>query len=142
MTKDEKKKHNCDNVNCNHNNAKGFCCMFNPDNCKYRQLQKENTELTRINDNLEKDRLAHIELEDKLTKENAELKGIKDVATLIRANNDTVVTLMQLNNMLVSKSQKLTKAKTYLKYSIEILKRLGVFKEQLVIEAEQFLKEE
>jgi len=49
-----------------------------------------------------------------LEKENAELKGIKDVATLIRANNDTVVTLMQLNNMLVSKSQQLTKAKELL----------------------------
>jgi hypothetical protein len=46
-----------------------------------------------------------------LEKENAELKGIKDVATLIRANNDTVTTLMQLNNKLVSKSQQLTKAK-------------------------------
>jgi hypothetical protein len=33
-----------------------------------------------------------------LEKENAELKGLKDVATLIRANNDTVTTLMQLNN--------------------------------------------
>ena len=38
-----------------------------------------------------------------LEKENAELKGTKDIATLIRANNDTVITLMQLNNMLVSK---------------------------------------
>lgn len=46
-----------------------------------------------------------------LEKENTELKGLKDVATLIRANNDTVVTLMQLNNMLVSKSQQLAKAK-------------------------------
>ena len=46
-----------------------------------------------------------------LEKENSELKGIKDIATLIRANNDTVITLMQLNNMLVSKNQQLTKAK-------------------------------
>ena len=38
-------KHNCDNVNCNHNDTKGLCCLFNPDNCKYRQLQKENAEL-------------------------------------------------------------------------------------------------
>lgn len=37
-------KHNCDNINCNHNN-KGLCCLFNPDNCKYRQLQKENADL-------------------------------------------------------------------------------------------------
>ena len=37
--------HNCDNVNCNHYNTNGLCCLFNPDNCKYRQLQKENAEL-------------------------------------------------------------------------------------------------
>ena len=50
-----------------------------------------------------------------LEEENAELKGLKDVATLIRANNDTVTTLMQLNNMLVSKNQQLTKAKEIIK---------------------------
>ena len=55
-----------------------------------------------------------------LEKENAELKGIKDIATLIRANNDTVITLMQLNNMLVSKNQQLTKAK-------EIIKKFSEF---------------
>lgn len=37
--------HNCDNINCNHNYTKGLCCLFNPENCKYRQLQKENAEL-------------------------------------------------------------------------------------------------
>ena len=41
-----KEKHYCDNINCNHNNTKGLCCLFNSDNCKYRQLQKENAELT------------------------------------------------------------------------------------------------
>ena len=47
MDKDKllEKKHNCDNVNCNHYNTNGLCCLFNPDNCKYRQLQKENAEL-------------------------------------------------------------------------------------------------
>jgi len=46
MDKDKlEKNHNCDNVNCNHNNTKGLCCLFNPENCKYRQLQKENAEL-------------------------------------------------------------------------------------------------
>ena len=38
------KNHNCDNINCNHNDTKGLCCLFNPENCKYRQLQKENAE--------------------------------------------------------------------------------------------------
>ena len=46
MTKDKSEEnHNCDNVNCNHNDTKCLCCLFNPDNCKYRQLQKENAEL-------------------------------------------------------------------------------------------------
>jgi hypothetical protein len=49
MNKDKlEKKHNCDNVNCNHNNTKGLCCLFNPENCKYRQLQKENAELKKM----------------------------------------------------------------------------------------------
>ena len=58
---------------------------------------------------------------EKLKKENAELKGVKDVATLIRANNDTVITLMQLNNMLVSKNQQLTKAKEIIKKFLEFV---------------------
>ena len=49
---------------------------------------------------------------EELEKENAELKSIKDIATLISANNDTVITLMQLNNMLVSKNQQLKKQST------------------------------
>lgn len=40
-----KENHTCNNVNCNHNNTKGLCCLHNPENCKYRQLQKENAEL-------------------------------------------------------------------------------------------------
>ena len=60
-----------------------------------------------------------------LEKENAELKGIKDIATLIRANNDTVITLMQLNNMLVNKNQRLTKAKELLTKWIELFKPKG-----------------
>ena len=55
-----------------------------------------------------------------LQEENAELKGLKDVATLIRANNDTVITLMQLNNMLVSKNQQLTKAKEIIREYINL----------------------
>jgi hypothetical protein len=49
MDKDKlEKNHNCDNVNCNHNNTKGLCCLFNPESCKYRQLQKENAELKKM----------------------------------------------------------------------------------------------
>ena len=80
-----------------------------------------------------------------LEKENAELKGIKDVATLIRANNDTVITLMQLNNMLVSRNQQLTKAKEiikiFLKYEICTLN----IKDELadnITKAKAFLKSE
>ena len=78
-----------------------------------------------------------------LEKENAELKGIKDVATLIRANNDTVITLMQLNNMLVSRSQQLTKAKEIIK---ELLNSCFGYNSKTVnyevkANAEQFLSE-
>jgi hypothetical protein len=84
-----------------------------------------------------------------LEKENAELKGLKDVATLIRANNDTVITLMQLNNMLVSKSQQLTKAKVLLERLLitscnsDVLNLLPNCSEVLRVrvEAEQFLRE-
>lgn len=78
------------------------------------------------------------ELEEK----NAELKGLKDVATLIRANNDTVTTLMQLNNMLVSKSQQLTKAKKIIEKMLYEYQRLCLIKKETIAEAEQFLKEE
>jgi uncharacterized coiled-coil protein SlyX len=82
-----------------------------------------------------------------LEKENAELKGIKDVATLIRANNDTVITLMQLNNKLVSKSQQLTKAKDHIKKLLDCLKQdtndpqTNYYVCQYMDKAEQFLKD-
>ena len=40
-------------------------------------------------------------------KQIEELKGLKDVATLIKANGSTTVTLMELNNHLVSANQKI-----------------------------------
>ena len=78
---------------------------------------------------------------EELEKENAELKGIKDVATLIRANNDTVVTLMQLNNKLVSKNQQLTRAKELLKQWLQTSKASGCDNINIVTDTEQFLKE-
>lgn len=49
MSKDKlEEKHNCDILICYHNNTKGLCCLYNPDNCKYRQLQKENAELKEL----------------------------------------------------------------------------------------------
>lgn len=86
-----------------------------------------------------------IEYVQKLEKENAELKGIKDVATLIRANNDTVTTLMQLNNMLVSRNQQLTKATELLRKLVLEVKGYeeiyGYDTCEPVQEAEQFLSE-
>lgn len=78
-----------------------------------------------------------------LEKENAELKGIKDIATLIRANNDTVITLMQLNNMLVSKNQQLAKAKKLLTKWVELFKPKGgnIPPTPIQVETEQFLRE-
>lgn len=91
-----------------------------------------------------------IEYVQKLEKENAELRGIKDVATLIRAYNDTVTTLMQLNNMLVSRNQQLTKAKELLERLLitscnsDVLNLLPNCSEVLRVrvEAEQFLNSE
>ena len=87
-----------------------------------------------------------------LEKENSELKGIKDIATLIRANNDTVITLMQLNNMLVSKNQQLAKAKGIIKKFSEFVNNEVEFDpehpqehtdlwNELCEKAEQFIKE-
>jgi hypothetical protein len=76
-----------------------------------------------------------------LEKENAELKGLKDVATLIRANNDTVTTLMQLNNMLVSRNQQLTKAKELLNEFKRVLKERNLYHNDLYKRTEQFLNE-
>ena len=82
-----------------------------------------------------------------LEKENAELKGLKDVATLIRANNDTVVTLMQLNNKLVSKSQQLIKAKDHIKKLLACLQQdtndpqTNYYVVKYMSEAEQFIKD-
>ena len=80
-----------------------------------------------------------------LEKENAELKGLKDVATLIRANNDTVTTLMQLNNMLVTKNQQLTKAKEIIREFVELATWQGNSKcpsfKSIQDKAEQFLSE-
>ena len=75
--------------------------------------------------------------------ENAELKGIKDIATIIRANNDTVITLMQLNNMLVSKNQQLTKAKELLAKWVELFKPKSgnIPPTPVQVETEQFLNE-
>jgi hypothetical protein len=76
-----------------------------------------------------------------LEKENVELKGIKNVATLIRANNDTVITLMQLNNKLVSKEHQLTKAKELLTRFVMASVYFNGKEKDLVEEVEQFLKE-
>ena len=78
-----------------------------------------------------------------LEKENAELKGIKDIATLIRANNSTVITLMQLNNMLVSKNQQLAKAKKLLTKWVELFKPKGgnIPPTPIQVETEQLLNE-
>lgn len=107
------------------------------------KLEKENAQWKQRNETL-KDALEHArklygdELE-KAYKENAELKGLKDVATLIRANNDTVTTLMQLNNKLVSKSQQLTKAKKLLQFVSEY-EDMTCYADELE-EIKQFLSE-
>ena len=66
-----------------------------------------------------------------LKKENTELKGIKDVATLIRANNK-----------LVSKSQQLTDARKLIKNIIRVTWGEGWnYSLDWKVKAEQFLKD-
>ena len=105
-----------------------------------RESEKKIAELEQKLEQTEKD-LADYQFNyptiKELQKENAELKGLKDVATLIRANNDTVVTLMQLNNKLVSKSQQLIKAKELLKRCYENY----IYLEPLRSEIKQFISE-
>ena len=78
-----------------------------------------------------------------ILKQNAKLKSIKDIATLISANNDTVITLMQLNNMLVSKNQQLAKAKKLLTKWVELFKPKGgnIPPTPIQVETEQFIRE-
>ena len=106
--------------------------------CKIAELEQENKVLAQ---NLEDTEIVNKALE----KENAELKGLKDVATLIRANNDTVTTLMQLNNMLVTKNQQLTKAKEIIREFVEWATWQGNSKcpsfKSIQDKAEQFLSE-
>ena len=84
---------------------------------------------------------ARIEQVERLKKENAELKEKLGDVQMQKAGekSDLVWKLKTANEQ---KADQLTKAKTYLKYFIEILKRLGANKEPLVVEAEQFLNSE
>jgi hypothetical protein len=77
------------------------------------KLDKENEELTRINDNLEKDRLAHIELEDKLKKENAELKDYR-LTTVAKQQTEMSKYALKLEHNLSWYDDQLTKAKELL----------------------------
>lgn len=123
MDKDKllEKNHNCDNVNCNHYNTNGLCCLFNPDNCKYRQLQKE----------------------------NAELKDYR-LTTLAKQQTEMSEYALNLEHKLSWYDNQLTKAKEMIKELYEGLDRLYLsglsakqiaFIEKLQDKAEQFLNE-
>ena len=104
MVKDKlEKDHNCDNINCNHNNTEGLCCMFNPDVCKYRQLRKENDELEKACDETQELLDKQIEATLKLDKENTELK--KEVELWKKASEDNSYKAFQLQeeNKLLTK---------------------------------------
>lgn len=82
------------------------------------QLLKDKGNLTDENkvllQNLEDTEIVNKALEQRikvLKKEREQLKGIKEVAVLIKANNSTVVTLMELNNRLVSANQQIEEMK-------------------------------
>lgn len=130
MTKEE---HTCDNVNCNHNNTKGLCCLHNPENCKYRQLQKENVELKKkCYKKAVKD---YCELEN----ENKKLKEIIDNDV----DKKIYVQLAKKAELADVQKDQLTKAKQIIKSLLRLWN--DVMTEEtvkaLVVEAEQFLSE-
>ena len=114
------------------------------DSRRIAELEKENAELKADNDARKFAMAMSEKVEKQLRDENAKLNDIKDVATLIRANNDTVTTLMQLNNMLVSRNQQLTKAKEIIKSFITLLtkSRTALDTKTCLMKAEQFLNSE
>ena len=126
--------------NCTENKGGWICVKEYENKCLaqkiefVKELEKEKCELLGIIQG--KDKVIH-----ELKMENAQLKGIKDIATLIRANNDTVITLMQLNNRLVSKNQQLAKAKELLTKWVELFKPKGgnIPPTPIQVETEQFL---
>ena len=152
----DKENHNCDNINCNHNDTKGLCCLFNPDNCKYRQLQKENEVLKGRIEGFEKQILGLLykyesvykrfpDLKDAMNKaesilkENAELKEVID--------NDVdkkiyVQLAKKAKSADVYKDQ-LTKAKDFmLKLTTYLEGHTNYdFEYELIKEVKQFLKE-
>ena len=118
----------------------------------YTQSQKENDLAKHIISSIiamEKEKLYYYMLCEsnpsrvlvlKTPTKNAELKNFKDIATLIKANNDTVITLMQLNNMLVSKNQQLTKATEIIQKLYNIVCGRSGDDWELIKQAEQFLR--
>ena len=130
-----KEEHNCDNVNCNHNNTKGLCCLFNPDNCKYRQLQKENERLTVSYETLK----LHDEEEIGMLKsENAELKDDNKVM----ADNYSKMEQKFYDNL--TKAKELLERLLITSCNSDVLNLLPNCSEVLRVrvEAEQFLNSE
>lgn len=99
-------------------------CLFR-DCPKVEKLEKENAELKDKADKCQ--HLADVRLEQ-------ELETYQKSYTVSREKLDTEIALDEVKDQL-------TKAKTYLKYFVNILKKLRASKEPLVIEAEQFLKD-
>lgn len=100
-------------------------------------LEWQLQEVAKDNDNYQKE---NKELQEEIN----ELKNIKDVADLLRLNNDTVITMCQLNNRFVSAKNKLEQAKGIIRKlleDIEIAENEYKFTSQTAIKAEQFLKE-
>lgn len=135
-----KENHNCDILICYHNNTKGLCCLYNPDNCKYRQLQKENAELKKACDETQELLDKQIEATYKLDKENVELKTDYEVLSC------SVGDFGELQNKLEEEQRKnnglsdnLTNAKDLLKQWLQTSKASGCDNINIVTDTEQFL---
>ena len=113
-----------------------ICCPCE----KYKSYKEELVELRKVAEFQQASNMSR-HFENKKLKEGLAVGSIlnKELNSL---NKTLEEERDKYRNMVFDKNDQLTKAKTYLKYFIEILKKLGVDKEPLVIEAEQFLNSE
>ena len=147
-----KENHNCDNINCNHNDTKGLCCLFNPENCKYRQLQKENEVLKGRIEGFEKQILGLLYKYESVYKRFPDLKDAMNKAeSILKENAELKEKLGIYQKGMFDEIEKrdinLTKAKEILKSLYFIIESRIDYKNNIEIademwRAEQFLNSE
>lgn len=133
MTEELKNRY-CDFEDCRHKNAENICCLFNPNNCKFRKRIAElKKDKDYFSDNLDKQIEATLKLHkeyQELEKENAELKDDNKVM----ADNYSKMEQKFYGN--------LTKAKELLNMFLRLHYNPIVDEHTLFCKVEQFLNSE